>query len=133
MTQYRHSNELDALSRWEAIFTALRAEPRRELLLSLRSVGADQSVPLPRSAVGKQSRRNIEAIELELIHHHLPLLADNHFIEWEKQPFQATRGPRFEEILSVVELLMANASFVPESLRLTSLEALSNHQTESAN
>ena len=123
---------MDALSRWEAIFTALRAEPRRELILSLRSVGANQSVPLPMSAVGKQTQHNIEAIELELIHHHLPLLADNHFVEWERQPFQASRGPRFEQILSVVELLIANASFVPESLRLTSLEALSHQQSESA-
>lgn len=132
MTSHWSPAEKRVINRWEAIFSTLRAEPRRQLIHSLRTVGPKQSIPLPQSAARPSADAVDESLKLDLIHHHLPLLEANEFITWEQTPFQATQGPRFDEISFVIESIERNAVAMPESLAPESYEPLRHSSIESA-
>lgn len=53
---------------------------------------------------------------MDLKHAHLPKLADYEFIVWADDPFQAHRGPRFDEIEAVVDVLLSSAEELPDHL-----------------
>lgn len=59
---------------------------------------------------------DLEMLEQELCHYHLPLLAERSFVEWEADPFVASRGPRFDEVAVVFETLHAAATDIPDPL-----------------
>jgi len=116
MVLSRYENGTDVLERWNQVFEAVAAEPRRQLVVSLLDREPDQSVPLPESAVNPNVPVDPDRLERELRHCHLPMLAENGFVEWESAPFVASRGPRFEEIAVVFEALHAFAADVPDQL-----------------
>ncbi|MFP8955266.1 hypothetical protein ACLI4Y_00955 [Natrialbaceae archaeon A-CW3] len=94
----------------------MATEPRRQIVVSLLDAPAGQRVPLPESAINPNVPADPETIRHELHHRHLPMLADHGFIEWESNPFVATRGPRFEEVAVVMKAIHDAASDVPDSL-----------------
>lgn len=116
MTETPFENGERVIERWDRVFEALSEDPRRQLLVTLLDAGPDESVPLPESAVNPNVPKNPETLRIELYHSHLPALADQGFVEWERKPFVASRGPRFEEAAIVVEALHAFASELPDSL-----------------
>ncbi|AXR77066.1 hypothetical protein [Natrarchaeobaculum sulfurireducens] len=114
----RYENGTDVIERWDRVFEAVAAEPRRQLIVSLLDREPDQSVRLPESAVNPNVPIAPERLERELKHCHLPLLADGGYIEWESDPFVASRGSRFEEVAVVFETLHSFAADVPDQLVL---------------
>jgi hypothetical protein len=50
-------------------------------------------------------RLDPEELQLNLIHHHLPLMAEHGFIQWEKTPLSVERGPAFEEVAAVLQAI----------------------------
>lgn len=118
MNGVRFENGKRVIRGWNAVFKALSAEPRRQLVVSLLDSPADGSVPLPESAVNPNVPPNPDDLRRELFHRHLPLLADMGFVEWQSEPFVASRGPRFDEVAVVFEVLQANADDIPDSLVL---------------
>jgi DNA-binding transcriptional ArsR family regulator len=50
---------------------------------------------------------------LMLIHSHLPKLAEAGFINWDREQEIVTRGPRFEEIAPLVDLMVAHQDELP--------------------
>ncbi|SIR87310.1 hypothetical protein [Natronorubrum thiooxidans] len=115
MTRERVTAE-QPIRNWNDVFTAVSAEPRRQLVVSLSEQPADDPVSLPESATNPAICSDSDTLRRELYHRHLPLLADMAFVEWDTEPLVATRGPRFEEIAVVVDSLHANAGELPESL-----------------
>ena len=105
-------------SRLERRFQAASAEPRRQLIVSLLDSPSDGSVPLPESAANPNVPPNPDDLRRELVHRHLPMLADMEFIEWELEPFVASRGPRFDEVAVVFDALQAVTTDIPDSLVL---------------
>lgn len=105
-----------ASQRWNAVFRAVSAEPRRQLIVSLLDAGANDAVPLPESAVMPNVPPDPTAFRLELHHRHLPMLEEMGFVTWETEPLLAYRGPRFEEVAVVFESLHAEAATIPEQL-----------------
>lgn len=112
----RFENGRRVIQKWDRVFEAAAAEPRRQLILSLLDAGPDQSVPLPESAISPTVPAEPEALRQELFHCHLPMLADKGFVEWEHEPFVATRGPQFDEIAAVFEAIQSSATDLPDSL-----------------
>ena len=76
----------------------------------------DGWVRLPDAAVNPAVETDLETLRLELQHQHLPLLEDGGYVEWERTPFSATRGPRFDEVRIVFDGLYANATDIPDRL-----------------
>jgi hypothetical protein len=57
-----------------------------------------------------------EVLRRELHHRHLPKLSAMGFGEWEADPLVAGRGPRNEEVATVIKALRLNALERPDSL-----------------
>ncbi|USZ70349.1 hypothetical protein [Natronosalvus halobius] len=118
MTTVRFENSTDTMRKWNDVFEALSAEPRRQLIVSLLDAPRDEAVPLPERAINPDAPADPNVLRKELFHRHLPLLDDLGFVEWESDPFVASRGPRFEEVAAVFEALHSHAAELPESLVL---------------
>lgn len=112
----RVENGRQIAERWDRVFEALSAEPRRQLVASLLDAAPDSDVPLPESAINPDVPTDPERLRHELHHRHLPMLAEQDVIEWETEPLVATRGPRFDEVAAVMEALHEAATDVPDSL-----------------
>lgn len=87
---------------WRGIYETLTEGPRRQIIGSLLESPPDQPVSLPEAANMPEYRLDPEELQLDLVHHHLPLMAEYGFIEWEKTPFTVKRGQRFEEVAAVL-------------------------------
>ncbi|MFC7078324.1 hypothetical protein [Haloarcula halophila] len=115
MSNRRYNGE-QVIDNWDSVFRALSSEPRRQIIVSLLDAPADQSVPLPESAVNPNVPPNTETLRQQLHHAHLPMLAEMGFITWETEPFVAARGPQFEEAAVVFDALHTEATSIPGSL-----------------
>jgi len=85
----------------DRLFTVLSAAPRRRIVTALlddRSRDVDGLVV----AVDPEERSRTM---VSLHHVHLPRLDDAGVVEWDPDAGTVSRGPAFETILSVVELL----------------------------
>ena len=114
MTGVRFENGKRVIRKWDQMFDALSAEPRRQLIISL--VDSPDGVPLPESAVNPNVPVDPDRLRGELHHVHLPKLADMGFVEWESDPLIAYPGPRFDEVAVVFDALHDHASDIPDSL-----------------
>jgi len=116
MTQTHHRHGTQVTKRWDEVFKALTAEPRRQVIIALLDALPDETVPLPESAVNPNVPRNPTVLRQELHHCHLPMLADLGFVRWDSEPLVARRGPRFDEVAIVFEALQSNATDIPDPL-----------------
>lgn len=116
MSEIHPENGNRVVRKWNDVFEALSAEPRRQIVLSLVDSPPDRPVPLPESAVTPNVPVDPEPLRTDLHHLHLPLLAESGFVEWRDDPFVATRGPRFDEVAAVFEALESDATAIPDSL-----------------
>lgn len=97
---------------WETIFSALRNVYRRRLLVALVEQDAsDDTVPVPEAVAGDHD--DLSVLQANLIHTHLPQLEQAGYITWEQDTHQITRGPHFDEIQPVIELLHDHQDELP--------------------
>lgn len=101
--------------RWNDVFEALSAAPRRRLLGTLLAVGPGDAVHLPAAAMPPDDG-DAGGLRAELYHRHLPALADAGFVDWETDPLVAVRGPEFEAVGVVLEAVDPAADADPDSL-----------------
>ncbi|MFP8889734.1 hypothetical protein ACLI4U_08175 [Natrialbaceae archaeon A-CW2] len=97
--------ETDRTDRWDRVFEALAATPRRHLVASLTRAEPSTAVELPDAALPPNYSGDEHSFRIALEHRHLPKLADCAYIEWERDPFQTWRGHRFDEIAHVLGVL----------------------------
>lgn len=116
MSSVRFENGKRVIRNWNRVFDAVSAEPRRQIIVSLADVSADESVPLPERAINPNVPVDPESLRRDLLHRHLPLLADYEFVEWDTDPLVASRGARFAEVAVVFEALQSSAAALPDSL-----------------
>lgn len=88
--------------RWRGIYRTLSEAPRRQIVGSLLEAPPDRPLSLPEAANMPEYRLDPEVLHLNLVHHHLPLMEEFGFIEWERTPFTVKRGPAFEEVAAVL-------------------------------
>lgn len=50
---------------------------------------------------------------IDLFHNHLPKLAEAGFVNWNQEQQIVTRGPRFEEIAPLIDLMIAHQNELP--------------------
>jgi hypothetical protein len=104
------------LDTWNQVFRALAAEPRRQIILALDETSPDRQLSLPEAANPAFDRRDPQSLSVELMHLHLPLLAEREFVEWWPEPFSVGRGPNFEQVAVVVRSLQNEADEIPSEL-----------------
>ncbi|MBZ6494955.1 transcriptional regulator [Haloterrigena longa] len=57
----------------------------------------------------------LEALLTEMEHTHLPLLEDYGFINWDRDTHEVTKGPQFDEIRPLLELMVNHRDELPEN------------------
>lgn len=102
--------------RWNQLYGALSAVPRRRIIHALMSEPEERRLPLPDAAAPADSSVDGERFLIELRHHHLPMLADAGYVRWEEDPFCVQRGPEFEEAEIVLRRVMEPVDGLPEQL-----------------
>ena len=107
----------EMVTRWDNVFQALTAEPRRQIVVALMEAPQDRGLSLPEAANPPYLRMDPEPLYVELVHSHLPLLERHGYVTWEEQPPRVRRGPNFEEVAVVFESLYDRVERIPEQLR----------------
>jgi hypothetical protein len=103
--------------RWDQLYDALSAQPRRMLVFSLLKEPAEAWLPLPDAARASEQGPDAERLRIQLRHHHLPMLADAGYVRWESDPFRVRRGPHFDEPALVVSRMIGASEEYPDRLR----------------
>jgi len=103
--------------KWDQLYEALAAQPRRMIIFSLLKEPEDKWLPLPDAASSPMQPMDSPEPCIHLRHHHLPKLAEAGYIRWKSDPFRVQRGPHFEEPGFVVSKLIESDREYPERLR----------------
>ena len=93
------------------LFDALTSIHRRRILVALLDHNPQ---PAPDLTDGPWETPAEKTSLLTERHVHLPKLAEYGYIEWAPSEQEITRGPRFEKIRPVLELLDENQDELPE-------------------
>lgn len=99
--------------RFTRSLSALADPYRRQLLLALLDHNPqDDDDRDPLNIV--EGDEEPEVLETELVHAHLPKLADMEYITWDRTEKTISRGPKWEQIAPLLELLHENRDELPE-------------------
>lgn len=90
------------------MFDLLRKRHRRLILLLVKD-----GVVETEADVIFRGGADSEIAEIELKHTHLPKLADAGYIEWDRETGRISKGPNFDEIEPLLELLENHADELP--------------------
>jgi predicted transcriptional regulator len=103
-------NTLEASS-FDDMVDALADVQRRKLLVALLQHNPQDDAPV----VIADSDSETDAVErlVTMQHVHLPKLADYGFIEWNEESHEVTKGPKFDEIKPLLELLADHENELP--------------------
>ena len=95
----------------DEIFEVLADRYRRRLLVAL----IDRN-PMTVSTRAERNRERSPTADdpIQKRHVHLPKLAGYGFIDWNREQDIVVKGPRFDEIEPVLELLIENGDVLPE-------------------
>lgn len=116
MATNQHVDAKRVIDGWDQLFAALSAEPRRQIIVSLLEAPPDRQLSLPEAANPPYALMDPEQLYVELVHSHLPVLADGDYVEWDSEPLRVERGPNFEEAAVVFQALHDTASDIPDRL-----------------
>lgn len=95
----------------DELFEVLSDSCRRQTLVALRDLPGD-AVEFDVADLCPMGGKR-EELALELYHTHLPKLAEVGVIGWDREDGTVRRGPCFEEVASVVDILRANEDDLP--------------------
>jgi len=101
---------LDVLGRpgMDRIFDVLR-DRRRRLILRLVKQGTVEH----ESDVMMRGQESETTVQIDLRHTHLPKLAEAGYIEWDQATGSISKGPRFDEIEPLLDLIERHADELP--------------------
>lgn len=52
------------------------------------------------------TEKELSNLRIEMKHTHLPLLEDYGFVNWDRENHEVTKGPEFDEIRPVLEMMI---------------------------
>ena len=86
------------------------------ILYSLMDAPEERRLPLPEAAMAPTSSLDADRLNIGLRHYHLPVLAEVGYVRWEQDPFCVQRGPYFQEVETMMELIHESIGRFPTSL-----------------
>ena len=109
MSQTTDSASLDVM------FDALREPYRRQILLAVSDHNPrdEDEFTSAEFASDDADADELDQLELELYHSHLPKLAENGYIKWNPETHTIRRGPNFDDIAPLLKLMKDHADELP--------------------
>jgi len=104
------SGDGDPLNR---VFDTLRHPHRRCVLTALAEANPRQGDDFATDELSTGDE-DPEQFRTELYHRHLPLLEEAGYVDWDWEADTFRRGPSFEEVAPLVELLRDNPGELPD-------------------
>lgn len=98
---------------WGRMFGALENEKRRRLLVALLEHNPQEETIADPEA-NHNTEMALEPQEMEMYHKHLPKLERAGYIDWDKNSQKIHKGPRFEEIRPLLELIENHKDELPD-------------------
>lgn len=91
---------------------ALAHVQRRKLLVALLDHNPQNDTP----ELDLDSADDSDTVErlIEMEHVHLPKLVEYEFIEWDREKNEVAKGPKFDEIRPLLELLTDHVEELPD-------------------
>ena len=86
------------------------------VLYSLLNAPTERRLRLPDAAMAPGTPVSADRTHVGLQHEHLPKLADAGYVRWSRDPFCVQRGPRFEEVEAMFDLIHESIDQFPTSL-----------------
>ncbi|MDQ2052761.1 ArsR family transcriptional regulator [Natronolimnohabitans sp. A-GB9] len=94
-------------------FKALSNIHRRRLLIALLDHNPQRdNVDVPEDV--HEREKSLEALQIDFNHVHLPSLEEAGFIRWNRDAGEVVKGPRFDEIRPLLELMRNHADELPD-------------------
>ncbi|WP_255171182.1 ArsR family transcriptional regulator [Natrononativus amylolyticus] len=95
---------------WKAMLSALMSKHRRRILVKLLE---QESVMIPEEVADGEAE--FQGLQTEMHHTHLPQLTDQGYVR-KTTNFEVVRGPQFENIRPLLEVLQENHKRLPSGL-----------------
>jgi len=107
-----NSEQADRTISSDDVLDALGDVQRRKLLVRLLDHNPQDDTP----AVVADSEQDRDAMGrlVSMRHVHLPKLEEYGFVEWDQKTHEVRKGPNFEEIRPLLELLAAHPDELPD-------------------
>lgn len=103
---------------FDGALEALKHRYRRRLLVALldHNPQDDDDAQEAENALGTVTGADTdeELIETELVHNHLPKLEDLGYIRWDREAGTISKGPNWDEIAPLLEVLDTHADELPD-------------------
>lgn len=98
----------------DSVLDAIANKYRRRLLVALleHNPQDDDDPQIPANV--KFEDEDLESLQIQMTHTHLPKLEDAGFIEWDQETNTVRKGPRFDEIQPLLELMHNHADELPD-------------------
>ena len=96
--------------RWDQIFDLLSDPYRRELLTALLESNPQDDDDIDPLDLGD----NDDLLEIDLVHRHLPKLEELGVIEWDRDTHEIKKGPEWDAIAPLIELIHDHRDELPE-------------------
>lgn len=98
----------------DTVLDVLANQYRRRVLVALSEHNPqdDDDPQIPSDT--ELADEELETLRIQMIHVHLPKLEESGFIEWERGTNSIRRGPQFDEIRPLLELMQNHADELPD-------------------
>lgn len=97
----------------DIVLDVLANRYRRRVLVALLKHNPQQDDNLQIPADMDLDTEDVETLRVNMKHSHLPKLEEAGFIEWNRDVNTIQKGPQFDEILPLLELMQNHADELP--------------------
>lgn len=99
---------------WRDILTALSNPYRRQLLVALLDHNPQDDEDLDPLDVVGDSQQEIEVLESELVHVHLPKLESMGIVAWDRETGEISTGAKWPEYAPLLKLIHDHRDELPD-------------------
>ena len=98
----------------DTILTVLENQYRRRVLVALLEHNPQDANDLKNPSDSELADEDLETLRIHMTHTHLPKLEESGFIEWDRDTNSIRKGPKFDEIRPLLELMQNHADELPD-------------------
>ncbi|MDG5820787.1 ArsR family transcriptional regulator [Natronococcus sp. A-GB7] len=109
MTEKRHSPPS-----MDTVLNVLENQYRRRVLVALLEHNPQDAEDPKTPSDSELADEDLETLRIHMTHTHLPKLEVSGFIEWERDTNSIRKGPNFDEIQPLLELMQNHADELPD-------------------